>query len=134
MKIILIFASAIAGAILLSLLTLLFHWLCFRPALSDGQYAFVFFVTIPLGVVLGVVTGLVKMFLSQGKTGVASRLAVGGGGFLTVLFLLLGFFIFSGTQNPPFLSRVGATVFWFGMPLLWSGILTAFGSRTHTAA
>ncbi|MBC7529274.1 MAG: hypothetical protein H7308_17225 [Chthonomonadaceae bacterium] len=129
MKILLILVSAIAGAILLSLLTFLFHWLCFRPALSDGQYALVFFVTIPFGAVLGTLSSLVRLFLSRGKTDIARRVAVSSGGFLTILFILLGFFVLSGTQNPSFLERVGATMFWFGVPLFWSGILTAIGLR-----
>ncbi|MCW3054994.1 MAG: hypothetical protein JWN14_4164 [Chthonomonadales bacterium] len=121
--------GSILGALVLSVLTLLFHRLCFRRALEDGQYVFVFFVTVPVGIVLGAITGVLVACLSAGQTATAGRIAQIGGGFLIVLFLLLGLFVFSGTEKPSLRDRLTATVFWFGPPLLWSGGLLATGFR-----
>lgn len=49
--------GAIAGAIGLSLATVLYHWLLFRPALADGQYGMALMFTLPAGCVLGAATG-----------------------------------------------------------------------------
>ncbi len=129
MKIIQALLSGIVGAIALSGLTVLFHWIFFRPTLGDGQYAFVFFVTVPLGVLLGALTSLSRSYLAQGHTEIAGRIALFGGGILTVLFLLCGLFVFSGTQNPNLWDRLEAVLFWFALPLLWAGVLLKAGLR-----
>ena len=122
-------AGSIIGAVALSVLTVLFHLLFFRRALGDGQYAFVFFVTVPVGIVLGAVTCVVVSYFSEGQISTAGRIAQIGGGFLTVLFLVLGLFVLSGTEKPRLRDRLSATLFWFGLPVLWPGVLLTTGFR-----
>ena len=129
MKPLSILVSGLIGMIALSVLTLFFHWLVFRPALRDGQYVFVFFITVPVGSILGAMTGLIVDYLSEGQPETAGRIALFGAAFLTVLFLLLGLFVFSGTEGPTLWERLSATLFWFGLPLLWSGLLVRMGLR-----
>ena len=122
-------AGSMIGAVALSVLTLLFHWLFFRRALGDGQYVLVFFVTVPVGIVLGAITGVVMAYSSEGQIGTAGRIAQIGGGFLMALFLCLGLFVFSCTEKPSLWDRLTATFFWFGLPLLWAGVLLTTGFR-----
>jgi hypothetical protein len=129
MKMLQALAGGIVGTIALSILTLLFHRLCFRRALGDGQYVFVFLLTVPVGIVLGAITGVVLAYFSEGQIGTVGRIAQIGGGFLMALFLLLGLFVFSGTGKPSLWDRLTATLFWFGLPLLWSGVLLTTGFR-----
>ena len=129
LKVFHVLAGGIIGLVTLSILTLLFHWLFFRPALRDGQHAFVFFVTVPVGFILGVMTELIRGYLSEGQAGKAGSIACFGGGFLTILFLFVGLFVFSGTENPTLWERLTTTLFWFGLPLLWSGMLLRMGLR-----
>jgi len=122
-------AGSLIGAIALSVLTMLFHQLFFRRALGDGQYGCVFFVSVSVGIVLGVITGLVMAYGSEGQIETAGRIAQIGGGFLMALFLLLGLFVFSGMEKPSPMARLTATLFWFGLPLLWAGVLLTMGFR-----
>jgi len=87
----------------------------------------VFFLTAPLGIVLGAMTGFIIACYSQGQADLARHFAATGGGILVVLFLLSGLLVFSGTQRPSILQRLEATVFWFGLPLLWSALLVIAG-------
>src|SRR5437763_1286889 len=127
MTIVSVLAGAAAGAIVLSALTWVFHWVFFRRAQSDGQYALVLFVTVAVGTVLGAMTGLIVMYLSLGQTGPAELVGVSGGEFLTVLFIVMGWFLFGGTEKPTIRQRLTATLFWFGIPLLWTSLLIRFG-------
>ena len=120
------------GVIALSALTLLAHWIFFRPALSDGQYAFVIFLTIPVGALLGAITGAVVQSMSQGQAVSARLTALLGGSILAVVFLLVGLLIMGGTERPSLAERTGATLFWFGLPLLWTGLLILTGLKIRT--
>jgi hypothetical protein len=122
-------AASMIGSVALSILTLLFHWVFFRETLGDGQYVFVFYLTVPIGAVLAGMTSLVRMYLLQGQTDVAGGIARWGGGILVVLFVLVGIFVLSGTGKPTLLQHLTATLFWFGLPLLWSGLLLWAGLR-----
>jgi hypothetical protein len=126
-RIAMVIAGAMVGAISLSMLSLLFHWLFFRSVLSDGQYAFVFFLTVPVGAILGALTSLVWVCLSLAQRETAGRIALFGGSVLTILLLFLGVFALSGTEKPTVMDRLTATVFWCGLPLLWSSALTRIG-------
>lgn len=129
MKMLSVLAGALLGAVALFAFTTLFHWLFFRPAMADGQYGMVPFITVPIGMVLGALTGFIVAQLSRRRTGTAGRVALFGSGFLTALFLLLGLTVFSGTENPGLMMRLGTTLFWFGLPLIWSGLLIVTGRR-----
>ena len=50
----------------------------------------------------------------------------------TVLFLYLGWFVFSGDQKPTDMQRLASVVFWFGLPLLWAAALIGTGIRILT--
>jgi membrane protein DedA with SNARE-associated domain len=58
--------------------------------------------------------------------------AVVAGAISTVLFLYLGWFVFSGNQNPTDMQRLASVVFWFGLPLLWAAALIGTGIRILT--
>lgn len=124
-----VLVASITGPIALTILTVLFHWVFFRAALRDGQYGFVFFLTVPVGAVLAVMTSFVCIYKLQGQQVVAGGIARIGGSILTVLFVLVGVFLLSGTEGPTVLQRLEATLFWFGLPLLWSGLLLWTGLR-----
>lgn len=111
------------GPLALTILTALYHWVFFRRALADGQYALVVFVTVPVGAILGGITGVVLAHLASGMPNEARQIALFGGGGLASLFLLLGWFVFSGTEIPTLRQRLSATLFWFGVPLAWSFLL-----------
>jgi hypothetical protein len=123
------FTGGILGSLGLSMLTLVFHWLFFRPAMRDGQYFFVFFVAVPVGALLGGVTALILAYLSRNRAGAAGRLALLGGGCLFLTFVYLGWFVFSGTEKVTVLERLASTTFWFGLPLIWSGVLVRSGLK-----
>lgn len=129
MKLLQALAGSIIGVIALSVLTFLFHRLFFRRALEDGQYGCVFLVSVPAGIVLGAITGVLVAYLAEGQIATAGRIARIGGGLLMAVFLLLGLFVFSSTEKPSLRARLTATLFWFGLPLLWSGGLLATGFR-----
>jgi len=70
-----VITGRVVGSIGLSILTIFFHWIFFRSALRDGQSAFVFFLTVPVGMVLGAFSGLIMAYTSRGQTGVAGHIA-----------------------------------------------------------
>lgn len=118
------------GAVVLTVLTVAFHWLFFRSAIGDGQYGLVFFVTVAAGTGLGAVTGRAfYLWWRLGLETVAARMCVVGGGVLGVLFLWLGWLILSGTENPTMWERARSVVFWFGPALAWAGGLVVAGVR-----
>jgi hypothetical protein len=119
--------GAWAGAFALSICTCFLHWVYCRNVFGDGQYAFVFFFTVPMGAILGALTGLVLAYLSQGQASVAGSVALRGGGILSALFLFLGMFALSGTGKRTFWERLSAAAFWCGAALLWCGALVIFG-------
>ena len=123
--------GALLGSIILSALTVLYHWIFFRPSLGDGQYAFVFLVTVPFGAILGALSASIWAQLRRAKGKIAGRLGVWGGGFLAALFLYFGLFEFCRTENPTVGERVIATLYWFAVPLLWSFLLIRIGLRTR---
>ena len=124
-----IIVGSLGGALFLPVATLLFHWLFFRPTLADGQYVFVFFLVIPMGFVLGAVTGTVQAFLSNGQLNMTGRVAQQSGGIVFGLLLLLGAFVLCGTGKASLLDRLSSTIFWCSTSLLWAGALALYGSR-----
>lgn len=120
-------AGFLLGPILLSVATILSHWIFFRPALADGQYAFIIFFTAPLGAILGVLTAITCSFLAKGDAVIAGRVAFRLGGSLFGV-LLLGMFVLSGAGVRSFWEGVSATLFWCGASLLWSGVLALYGA------
>lgn len=132
MSLLTVLAGSLLGSIALSLFTLLFHWIFFRPTLYDGQYMFVLFLTIPVGIVLGAMTSTILLNVLSDQRGVAGRIAHFGGIFLLVLFLFLGLFVLSGTGKPTILERLTATLFWFALPLLWAGVFVWIGVRLRS--
>ncbi len=127
MRLLSVLVSALLGAAVLTVLNVPFHWIFFRPALRDGQYALVVFVTVPVGAVLGGITGWVVAYHIQGQTAAAGRVAQLAGGLTTLIYLCLGLGLFSGTQKSTRRNRLAAVVFWFGLPLVWSALLCCTG-------
>jgi len=124
-----IIVGSLGGTLFLPMATLLFHWLFFRPTLADGQYAFVFFLVVPIGFALGAVTGTVLALLSNGQLKLAGRVAQQSGGIVFGLLLLLGAFVLCGTGKASLQDRLSSTVFWCSTSLLWAGGLALYGTR-----
>jgi hypothetical protein len=75
------FIGIVAGAVGLSLVTLGFHALFFRPVLGDGQYGMVWLFTIPAGAILGGATAFALAAHRQhpvqaGRAGLMASVAV----------------------------------------------------------
>lgn len=122
-------ASALIGALALTALTIPFHAIFFRPALSDGQYGCVLLMTVPAGTVLGGATGLSLAHLTAGHTLAAGLFALWSGSLLASVSLFLGLFVLCGTEKPDISRRISATIFWFGLPVLWCLLLVGVGLR-----
>lgn len=83
--------GGIAGAIGLSLLTLLAHWLWEPRLLSDGQYGMVFMLTIPCGGWLGLAAGLAMTCGDAGKNTSAGWICLIAGALVLAPALLFCF-------------------------------------------
>jgi hypothetical protein len=105
------------GAVVLSLLALLW-WVVFAPeGLKDGQFVLIFYLfTIPFGAMLGGVAGVAKVVLNLGARTTAGWICLGGGGLVTGLIVLLGL-SFLGRDRFMFLVHPA-----YGAPLIWAAI------------
>lgn len=124
--------GSVVGLVTLSVLTVAFHWIFFRSTLGDGQYALVFIVNAPAGAILGALTGFAFALWSQSQIAAAGWMAAASGGILILGFFLIGWFLLSGTESPSVWERLLSVIFWFGVPLLWSGALSEMGRRLIT--
>ncbi len=129
MKFVSILIGALAGSVLLTLLTVLFHWAFYRPMLADGQYALVLFLVVPIGFWLGAVTGLILFHILHGNALLAGQLALNTGKIVSVMMILLGAFVLCGTVSVTLLDRLSSIVCWGGTSLLWSGTLVVYGTK-----
>ncbi len=121
--------TAIAGAILVSLVTVLYHWLFFRSTLGDGQYGLVLYmVTVPSGLVIGFTFGYVLRNLGPAAYRTAWASIVGAIiGVLPALFLAR-----MTALNAPTTGSTLSSAFWgacaFLLPvLLLAGALMVLG-------
>ena len=110
--------GGMVGGILLSVLTVMFHWFFFNSTLKDGQYIFVLFIIFPAGTILGAMNGLTFDLLSLNKLSAARIISIGGGSILTFLFLFLGLVALSGSHK--MIDRISNTVYLFTFSLIWS--------------
>ena len=113
--------GGIAGAIGLSLLTLLAHWLWEPRLLSDGQYGVVFMLTIPCGGWLGLAAGLAMTCGDAGKNTSAGWICLIAGALVlapALLFLLLSLFSKRG---------IAEWLFWFGLSAVWAAAMVYRG-------
>jgi hypothetical protein len=113
--------GGVAGAIGLSLLTLLAHWLHEPRVLSDGQYGMVFMLTIPCGGWLGLAAGLAMHYGNISSNVAAGRICLIAGALVLVpllLFLLLAFFSKRG---------IAEWLFWFGLSAAWASAMVYRG-------
>src|SRR5688572_2078562 len=81
------------GALLLSLLTLLW-WAVFSPGgLKDGQFVLIFYLfTLPFGALLGVVAGVTRALLEYDAKETAGGVCFVGGAVVAVLAVLYSLF------------------------------------------
>jgi hypothetical protein len=114
------------GALCLSLVTLLAHWLIAPVALEDGQYAMVFFISVPCGAFLGAVTALSMSLSLAHKLPAAGWVGLIGGGM--ILIAAIGFtWFWSARDGLTIKDIVGIFCFWFGLSVLWAAALVIRG-------
>ena len=82
--------GGVLGAVALSVATSIFDAVLQPADWRDGQYVFVYFATIPLGVVLGVITSLSIRERRRGEQKAAAQIALAGGVSGIVLSLVTG--------------------------------------------
>jgi hypothetical protein len=124
------FLGAIAGAVALSITTLVYHLLFFRPALHDGQYGMVWIFTVPAGVILGASTGYaIVIFRDQPVlAGIACIIALCLVSIPLGLYLLMTTANSSNTSSTPIPTFLGSV--FFGLPtILWLIALLMWGFR-----
>lgn len=115
-------AGGAIGAIGLSLLTVLVHWLWEPKVLADGQYAFVFFVTVPAGFWLGAATAIGIVYAEAQRISMAGWVCIVASLCLLspALLLTLSSFGAQGRIKESFVEFL----FWWGLSALWaSGLL-----------
>jgi len=110
------------GALCLSLVTLLVHWLVAPVTLGDGQYAMVFFISVPCGAFLGALTALsMSLSLAHNLTAAGWVGLIGGG---IILIIAIAFtWIWSARDGLTIKDIVTIFCFWFGISALWAAAL-----------
>ena len=127
-----ILSGGALGAVGLPILTMVYEmvaWTVFVPNVDAEALLFLLFVNVPGGALLGGITGFLIACLWEGRPDAAGRTALFGGAISTLLFISLGWFVFTITANPTYMERLTSVVFWFGLPLLLSGALIGTGYR-----
>ncbi len=123
--------GVLLGPFVLLATNVLLHGLFFRTVLGDVREVYVFFLTAPLGVILGAVFGALSggavSLLSQGDSVSAGRFSVKAGGILFGILFCLGLFLVRGGGSHSLLYSLYCTLFWFGSSLFWSGALALYG-------
>jgi hypothetical protein len=123
--------GAVLGAILLSLLPFLFFAMFFPDAFKDGQFAMLFFLTVPFGGMLGVVAGITMVLLRVGSPSVAGWVCLVGGGLIAVMVALLTLFWSlseageKGNGLVGFLTGLVHPA--IGAPFVWAMVLVLWG-------
>jgi len=121
--------GGILGALMLSLLTLLFWVLFGRDALKDGQFVMVFLATVPCGAMLGGVAGATRALVRRGVPGSAGWVCLIGGALIASLVF---FFVFLwALSGPGWATRLllGLVHPGIGAPFLWAMALVLWGVR-----
>jgi hypothetical protein len=133
MRAVLVFASTFAGAVLVSALTFVFHWLLFGGALRDGQYVLALLFAALAGAALGGITGLVLSFFWAGQRETASWVGTVGGAVLAGALFWFSWSVLSGTEAPGVPERIGTVLFWAAVPICLSLVLAVLSSRIRPA-
>ena len=116
--------GVVVGAIGLSVISSVYHWLFFRPALNDGQYGMVWIFTVPVGAILGFSTAyaLTEFRKRPVPAGLAGIVA------FSLVAAPLGLYLFLTTTNSttPIAAFCGSLLFalptmlWMIALLIWS--------------
>ena len=120
----------LVGAIGLSAITMGYHWLTFRTALNDGQYGMVFMYTLPVGAILGGVTGFALSSVNTHPVAAARACLVSG----AVVFLPMLLYWWMQTANYKHTGESAVSSFYgaiaFSLPsLLWIVATVMWGVR-----
>jgi hypothetical protein len=116
------------GAIGLSVLTVVIHWLLLPPSVfEDGQYAMIFLWTLPVGAFLGAITGAAMQVSFDHRYSTAGWICIGGATPLLLLVVGLLFTLVAQGQPDALKRFAGLLLFWFGSSVIWAAALVLRG-------
>ena len=119
--------GSVLGAAGVSLLTAFAYALLAPDAFKDGQFALLFFLTVPFGGFLGLLAGVASVMVSLGRARPAGWVSAIGGGLLALLALLVAWES-AGTRGGG-MSEFFRTLFapWVGVPFLCAAVFACIG-------
>ena len=119
--------GAVLGAAGVSMLTALAYALLAPDSFKDGQFALIFFLTVPFGGLLGLLAGTAFVLVSLGRARPAGWLGAIGGGSLALLALLVAWES-AGTRGGGMGEFVNTLLSpWVGVPFLCAAVFACIG-------